>query len=323
MFTSSFAHKTSVNYTTGKTPSGIVFGNKPQILMSLKPGHYHNKHKLCCFEFCSHSHSENKLKNQLVDNLLRPQLPQSILERERDFKRIYSAFFQRYRDQTARSHAYKNRFKLAQHSEIGWKVLYENQRQDLSKSQKLQQRRLGLLTVTKQKTNTTYPIQDDKYPTILKTLHGNHLVEYYPKEETLPPMIEEIVPMDRRRDDFYERIMEQRIQKLNNFEQPSMEDSLPFPIEPLRTAPITLPQKRVSNSSSEAGVNSLQVLSPARPISPDNSQPYLTPSTSRMKFSTGPLTPFHQFNNHSCKSKNEEPIYKCAQPDQFIPQSVF
>ena len=37
-------------------------------------------------------------------------------------------------------------------------------------------------------TNTTYQIQDDKDPTILKTVHRNHLVEYYPKEETLPPM---------------------------------------------------------------------------------------------------------------------------------------
>ena len=64
-------------------------------------------------------------------------------------------------------------------------------------------------------------------------------------------MIEEYVPMDRRPDDFYERLMEQRIQKINNPEQSSMEDSVPFPIEPLRTAPVPLPQKRVSNTSSD------------------------------------------------------------------------
>ena len=66
--------------------------------MSLKLGLYRNKHKLCCSEFCkdlpSHSHSENSLKNQLLDNLLRPQLSQALLERERDFKRIYSATFE-------------------------------------------------------------------------------------------------------------------------------------------------------------------------------------------------------------------------------------
>ena len=64
-------------------------------------------------------------------------------------------------------------------------------------------------------------------------------------------MIEEDVPMDRRHDDFYERFMEQRIQKLKNSEQPGMEDYLPFPIEPLRTAPVTLPGKRVSIISSD------------------------------------------------------------------------
>ena len=39
--------------------------------------------------------------------------------------------------------------------------------------------------------------------------------------------------MDRRRDDFYERFMEQRIKKLNNPEPSGMEDSLPFLFEPL------------------------------------------------------------------------------------------
>ena len=69
-----FPHNTSVNCTTGKTPDEIVFGTKPQIPMSLKLGLYPNKHKLCCFEFSkklpSHSHSENNLKNQLLDNLI-------------------------------------------------------------------------------------------------------------------------------------------------------------------------------------------------------------------------------------------------------------
>ena len=94
-------------------------------------------------------------------------------------------------------------------------------------------------------------------------------------------MIEEYVPMDRGHDDFFERFLEQRIQKLNNSEQPCMEDYLPFPIEVLRTAPVTLPQKRVSNISSDSRVNSPHVLSPAMPITPDTFQPHLVPSTSR------------------------------------------
>ena len=110
-------------------------------------------------------------------------------------------------------------------------------------------------------------------------MHRNHLVEYYPKEETLPPMIEEYVPMNKRHDDSYERFVEQRIQKINNPEQSGMEDSLPFPIEPLHTAPVILPQKRVSNTSSDSGVNFPHVLSPAMPLTPENSQPHVIPST--------------------------------------------
>ena len=242
-----FAHNTSVNYTTGKTLYGIVFGTRPQIPMSLKLGLYRNKHKLCCSEFCkdlpSHSQSENNMKNQLLDNLLKPQLSQAFQERERDFKPIYSATFERCREQTARSHAYRNRFKPGHHLEFGQKVLYENRRQDLSKSRKLQHRQLGPFTVTKRITNTTYQIQDDKDPTILKTVHRNHLVEYYRKEESLLPIVEKYAPSDTQHDDFYERLMERRVQKLNNPNDTATDDSISFPIVPLSSPPPVLPTK--------------------------------------------------------------------------------
>ena len=314
-----FAHNTSVNCTTEKTPYEIVFGTKPQIPMSLKLGLYRNKDNFCCSEFCktlsSHSLSENNLKNQLLDHLLYPQHSHALLERQRDFKKTYSATFERCREQTARSHAYRNRFMLGQHLETGEKLLYENYRQDLPKSQKLQQRRLGPFTVTKQLTNTTYQIQDDNKPTIFKTVHRSHLVEDYPKEETLPPMIEEYVPMDRRPDYFYERFKKERVQEKNNPGQSGMEDSLPIPIEPLCTAPVSLRQKRVSNTNSDSAVNSPHVLSPAMPITPDNSQPYLVQSTSRTKPPSGSLTPIQQLFHNSHKSRNEEPKYNRSQPD--------
>ena len=70
--------KISVNYTTGKTPYEIVFDTKLQIPLSLEHGLYRNKRQLCCSEFCknlpSHSFSENNVKNQLFDNILRQQL---------------------------------------------------------------------------------------------------------------------------------------------------------------------------------------------------------------------------------------------------------
>ena len=96
-----------------------------------------------------------------------------------------------------------------------------------------------------------------------------------------------------------------------------MEDSLPFPIETLRTAQATLPQKRVSITSSDSGVNSPHVLSPAMPITPDNSQPYLVPSTPRMNPPTGPLTPNPQFFNNLAAS-NKTTSLKIIVPSPII-----
>ena len=104
-----------------------------------------------------------------------------------------------------------------------------------------------------------------------------------------------------------------------------MEDCLPFPIEPLRAAPAILARKRVSNTSSDSGVNSLHILSTAMPVTPDNShhpRPYLMPSTSRMTPPSGPLTPIQQFIRNCCKFKNKEPKYNRSQPDHPDPQSV-
>ena len=119
------AHNTSVYYTTGKTPHEIVFGTKPQIPMTLKFGLCRNEHKLFCSDFCkdspSHSHIQMNLKNQLLDNLLRPQLSHALLERGCDFKRIFSATFERFLEQTVGSHANRKRSKLGQHLEIGQK----------------------------------------------------------------------------------------------------------------------------------------------------------------------------------------------------------
>ena len=229
---------TSFNYTTGKTPFEIVFGTKPQLPVSLKLGLYRIKHKLCCSKFCenlpSHSHSENSLKNELLGNLLHPQISQALLERKRTFKQIYSSTFERCREQTARSHAYRNRFKMGHHIEVGQKVLYENHKTDHTRSQKLQQRRHWHFTVTRRITNTTYQIEDDKYPTITKAVHRNHLVEYYPKENSIPKVIEKNVPPDHQNYYFYECFMEQRAQNFKNPSTTEEHDSFPFPIEPLR-----------------------------------------------------------------------------------------
>ena len=138
-------------------------------------------------------------------------------------------------------------------------------------------------------------------------------------------MIEDYVPMDRRHLFFNEIFMDQRIQKLNNSEQFGMEDSLPFPIEPIRTAPVTLPAKRLSNTSSDSGVNSPHVLSPAMPVTTDNShnlQRHLMPSTSQTNRPSSDLTPIQQFIQNSRKSKNKESRYNLSQPNHLDSQSV-
>ena len=248
-----------------------------------------------------------------------------MLDRERDFKRIYSSTFERCREQTARSHAYRNRFKLGHHLDVGQKVLYENHRQDLSKSQKLQQRRLGPFTVTNRVTSTTYQIQDDKDPSVVKTVHRNHLVEYYPKEESLPAMIEEYIPHDQRHDDFYERFLEQRIGTWNSSTEPPAEDTIPFPIRPLPTAPTIASHKRDSFTSRDSGVGSTHVFSPILPVTPEQQPPHLQeteraqPSTSA---STRPLTPIQQILQNSRKSKTRELKYSRPQPHHPNSQSV-
>ena len=172
-------------------------------------------------------------------------------------------------------------------------------------------------------TNTTYQIQDDKDPTILKTVHRNHLVEYYPKEESLPPMIEEYVPSDTHRDDFYERFMERRAQQLNNPKETANDDSIPFPIVPLSSAPTVLPPKRISNTSDDSGVNSPPTFSPTippQPINPSPRTPINTPFTSRIITSpippSQPLTPIQRlFHHNTRKCQNKEPKYNRSQTD--------
>ena len=306
--------------------------------MSLKLGLYRNKHKLCCSKFCenlqSHSHSENSLKNELLDNLLQPQLSQVLLERERTFKQIYSTTFERCREQTARLHAYRNLFELGHHLEVGQKVLYENHKQDLSRSQKLQQRKLGLFAVTKRMKNTTYQIQDDKDPTINKTVHRNHLVEYYPKEGSLPAMIEKYVPPDHRNDNFYKRFMKQRARDLNNPSTTEEHDSFPFPIEPLRPISSTHKLKRPSIHSNDSGITSTfassrtPVLSTAIP--PETSTPHPSSSQQAQTAQLSPrehLIPIQQFihniaTRNSVKSRPKEPKHNRSQPDYPASQSV-
>ena len=47
-----------------------------------------------------------------------------------------------------------------------------------------------------------------KNPSIVKTILRNHLVDYYPREESLPAMIGKCVPPDQQHAAFYEQFLE-------------------------------------------------------------------------------------------------------------------
>ena len=184
---------------------------------------------------------------------------------------------------------------------------------------------MGPFTVSKRVTSTTYEIQDDKNPSTIKTVHRNHLVEHYPKEESLPAMIEESVPHEQRHDDFYEQFLEQRIGKLDSLTEPLAEDPNPFPIRPLPTAPAITSHKRDRVTSSDSGVGSPQVFSPALPITPEQ-LPQRSQETANEQLSTSatirPLTPIQQFLWNSRNYKAKEPKYSRPQPHDLHSQSV-
>ena len=138
-------------------------------------------------------------------------------------------------------------------------------------------------------------------------------------------MIEEYLPHDQRHDDFYERFLEHRIGKLNNFTVPPVEDTIPFPIRSLPTAPVVASHKRDRNTSSDSEVGSPLVFSPTLPITPEQLPQHRQeteteqPSTSAP---TRPLTPIEQFLRNSRKSKAREPKYFRTQPNDPHSQSV-
>ena len=209
---------------------------------------------------------------------------------------------------------------MGHHLEIGQKVLYENHKQDLTRSQKLQLRRLGPFTVTKRITKTTYQIQDDKDPTVIKTVHRSHLVEFYSKEGSLPAMIEEYVPSDHQNDNFYERFMEQRTRDLKNPSTTEKHEPFPFTIEPLRHIPSTSKPKRSSMHSNDSGITSplasSRTPSPAIPM--ETSTPHPSSSQQARTVQLSPrenLSPIQQFIRNSAtrmarnsfRSRSREP----------------
>ena len=255
-----FAHNTSVNYTTGQTPYEIVFGTKPQVPMTFKLRLLRDKDKQRKSEFCvglqPHTHSENSLPNNSLNRLHRPQLSDELLKRENEFKRICTSTYQRCRQITSKAHEHRNRFKLGRPISAGQKVFSENHAQDLTKSQKLKQLRIGPFTVTKQITNTTYEIPEDANPDNVKTTHGNHLIEFFPKEERLPPLITNYAVISRD-SDFYRHLVNSQIEQNNSGKEKHSLDVIPFVITPIQNnSQIQQKENNEFSPRTDSGINS-------------------------------------------------------------------
>ena len=184
---------------------------------------------------------------------------------------------------------------------------------------------MGPFTVTKRVTGTTYQFQENKDTPVIRTVHHNHLVEYYPKEESLPAITEEYKPHDQRHDDFQERFLEQRIGKLNSFTEPFAADPIPFPVRPLPTAPVVASHKRDSFTSSDSGVGSPHLFSPTLPFTLEQLPPHPQETETEQPSSsapTRPLSAIQQFLRNSRRSKARKTKYFRPQPYDLNSQSV-
>ena len=108
-----------------------------------------------------------------------------VLQRETDFKICISTLILGVVHLT---HEYKNSCKLGRAISIGTKILLKNHSRNLLISKRLQSLRHGHYTVTKHITNTTHEIQRDETQQ-KRVVHRNNIVEYFPKEKEIQPLI--------------------------------------------------------------------------------------------------------------------------------------
>ena len=136
-----FAHNTTINASTGLTAYEIVFGQKPQIPISLKLGLLRNSELTCSSEFCAnlplHSYSLQTSSNKAIQPLLKLKINTSLLIRENQFKYIYNTAYKKSLENNAKIHKYRNKYKLGKPLEIGQKVLMENHSIENGKSKKI------------------------------------------------------------------------------------------------------------------------------------------------------------------------------------------
>ena len=199
------------------TPHEMVFGYKPQIPLSLKLGLLRNLDLGCSSQFCenlpAHTNSTQDSQNKAIARLLLPPVSCDLLTRENTLKKLFCDAYRKSLETTARSHKYRNQYRLAKPLPINQNVLLENHFTPLNISKKLCQLRLGPYSVLKQITNVNYEIALDADPSVTLVAHRNHLVEYFPKEEKLPQLLAEY--QNPRKETFYQNLDQKRLEEMN------------------------------------------------------------------------------------------------------------
>ena len=148
-----FSHNTVPNGSAGISPYEIVFGQKPQIPLSLKLWLLRNSELTCSSEFCKdlplHRQTLQTSKNTKIDKLLKPTINNSKVMRENQFKQIYNNTYKNSLENNNRAHKNRNKHKLGKPLDIGQKVLIENHQIELGTSKKLHELRSDPYTVDK------------------------------------------------------------------------------------------------------------------------------------------------------------------------------
>ena len=124
------------------------------------------------------------------------------------------------RETTDKANEYRNKQKLGKELQVGQKVLRENFTKELNKSKKLSSVRSGPYRVLRKITKATFEIEIDENPGRSLNSHRNHLIEYFPRDATVPSMIMDYnrpqeLPDDHRQ--FYRNLNKTAVDDYNQY----------------------------------------------------------------------------------------------------------
>ena len=146
--------------------------------------------KLChsdiCEELPPNSH-KNSQTNTSVGRLMHKWPSPGFFTRINQFKQLYAETHHMSRETTDNAKE-RRRLKLGKEWQVGQKVLRKNFTKKLNISKKMSFLRSGPYTVLRKIANTLYEMEVDENPGKALHSHRNHLIDYFPKDASVPSM---------------------------------------------------------------------------------------------------------------------------------------